>query len=280
MDQILYAIIMGIVQGLTEFLPVSSSGHLALLGALFDIGESALTLSVMLHAGTLAAVCVAYRKDIAEILRDLWNFARSLAGKEVPSEATRGRGMRILMMVIVSLLPLFVVFPFKGYIESVFSSTILVGCLLLVTAVLLLIADRLAARPGQDKDVEKTTWKDALVVGIFQTVALLPGISRSGSTITGGFFRRFKREYAVKFSFLMSIPTILAALLLDILDILGGGMEPELLLGGLIGMVVSGVTGYFAIGMVNRIAKSGKFAPFSVWCAVVGVVTVIVSLVR
>ena len=114
MDQILYAIIMGIVQGLTEFLPVSSSGHLALLGALFDIGESALTLSVMLHAGTLAAVCVAYRKDIAEILRDLWSFARSLAGKEVPSEATRGRGMRILMLVIVSLLPLFVVFPCKG----------------------------------------------------------------------------------------------------------------------------------------------------------------------
>lgn len=280
MNQVFSAVIMGIVQGLTEFLPVSSSGHLALLGALFDLGESALTLSVMLHAGTLAAVCVAYRKDIVEILKDLQSFARSLAGTNVQPEQKPGRGLRILSLVLVSLIPLFVVFPLQGYIESAFSSTVIVGCLLLVTAGLLLLADGLAARPGQNKDVGTTGWKDALVVGLFQIAALLPGISRSGATITGGFLRRFKREYAVKFSFLMSVPTVLAALLLDVVDILGGGMEPELLLGGLVGMVVSGVTGYFAIGMVKRIAKTGKFAPFSVWCAAVGIVTVIVSVVR
>ncbi|MBR3691134.1 MAG: undecaprenyl-diphosphate phosphatase [Clostridia bacterium] len=278
MIDILKAIFMGLVQGLTEFLPVSSSGHLALLGALFNMGEETLTLSIMLHAGTLAAVCVAYRRDILEILRDLWSFVRSLSDKEERKGASQGRGMRMLLMVIISLLPLVVVFPFKSYIEAAFSSTLLVGMLLFVTAGLLLLADRLATRACQIKEVEKTTWKDALVVGLFQVLALLPGVSRSGSTLTGGLLRGFRREYAVKFSFLMSIPTIAAALLLDVLDILQNGIDPTLLISGLAGMVVAGITGYFAIGMVNRVAKRGKFAPFSLWCALVGAVTVIVSL--
>lgn len=276
---LLYAIFMGIVQGLTEFLPVSSSGHLALLSSIIELGEDTLTFSVMLHAGTLGAVFVAYRKDIADILRDCMGFGRELCSRRTGGQKPELRpGVRLMLLLIVSLLPMFVALPLKSGVESLFSSTPAVGCLLFVTAALLLIIDLLARRAGQVKDTQTATWKDALVVGLFQIIALLPGVSRSGSTIAGGLFRRFDREFAVKFSFLMSIPTIAGALLLDVIDILRFGIDPSLLLYGLAGMIASGIVGYFAIGLVRHISKSGRFYPFAIWCALVGTATVILSL--
>lgn len=268
----IYAFFMGIIQGLTEFLPVSSSGHLIIFNMLFGEGENNLFFDVVLHFGTLVSVFVAFWKDIWELICSFFGIFPPLFRKE---KLELDAGRNFVLMLIVSLLPLFIVLPIHDKIESLFSAPIVVGFALIVTAVLLYLADRFST--GHKTNAKGATWKDALFVGISQLIATIPGLSRSGTTTTAGLYRGYSREFAVKFSFIMSIPTILAAFLLELFKCYDT-IDPALFGQYLIGFLAAMVVGYLAIWLVRYIARAGRFSVFSLYCLAMGVFTITWSL--
>lgn len=272
-----HAIILGLVQGIAEFLPISSSGHLSIMQNLFkmqDIEQGHLFFDVLLHLATLVSVCIAYRKDVMDILREIvsW-FRRSTPAEKQAREPMSTR--RLILMIVLATLPLFVMVFFNDYVEPLYYSTVFIGIALILTGCMLYVSDRMT--PGR-KTAKNMRVGNALIVGICQAVAVVPGLSRSGTTITAGLATGLDREFAVKFSFLISIPAILGANLLSLIDAIKTGFDASLLPVYLVGMVVAGVSGYFSIGLVRRIAKKGKFGKFAYYCWAVGIVTVIVSL--
>lgn len=293
---IFYAIILGLIQGLAEFLPISSSGHLVLFSNLFGLEsaeESNLFFDVLVHLGTLVAVCIVYRKDIAEMIREFFSLIRELfGGKRRSTSAVSKRHVghtsgiesnrnapparRLIFLLIVATLPLFLILPIKGYLESMRTRPILVGVALLLTGVILFLSDRFSK--GR-KTERSATWLDALFVGVCQAFAVTPGISRSGTTIAGGLFTGFDRKFAVRFSFLMSIPTVIAATLLTLVDALKAGIDTTMIPIYLTGMVVAGVSGYFAIKLLSYLTTKGKFGHFAWYCWAVGLITIITVLV-
>lgn len=271
----LYAAFLGLLQGVTEFLPVSSSGHLSLVQNFFG-GEGPDNLfNVLLHFATLLAVFVVYRRDIAEMIVEFFRGIRALCtpgserGKVPPAR-------RLVLMIIVGTLPLFVVLPVKGYVESLGGSTLFIGCALLVTGLLLFASDRFSK--GQ-KTVRSMTVADAVVIGCGQALAVVPGLSRSGTTIPAGIARGLERPFAVRFSFLLSLPAVLGATLLELLDVLGGEIDMALIPQYAVGMVVAAVSGYFAIGLVKKLADKGKFGAFAYYCWAVGLATLVATFV-
>lgn len=259
----LLAMLFGAVQGLTEFLPVSSSGHLAVLSML-TLESSDLFFPILLHLGTFTAVCAVYRRDIYELLRAFFLFVPDKLKKRHTSEPGH---TRMLGMMIVSLLPLFAVVPFKSTIEAAFESPLAIGISLLITAVLLLLADRF--NKGE-KTVMTMTVRDAVIIGLFQVCALLPGISRSGATLAAALFCGLNREDAVKYSFILSLPTIAAAAMLEISDAVKAGIDSAFFGPYALGFLVAAVTGFAAIFMVRMISKKGKLKIFSVYTAALG----------
>lgn len=269
----LYAVFMGLLQGVTEFLPVSSSGHLSLFQNFFGGKAPDQLFNVLLHFATLLAVCVVYRRDILEMIAEFFRgvaaiFSKKVDKKDVPP------ARRLVLMVIVGTLPLFIVLPFKDYVEALGGSTLFIGCALLVTGLLLFASDRFS----RGKKTEKTmTVADALVVGCAQALAVVPGLSRSGTTISSGLARGLDRPFAVRYSFLLSLPAVLGATLLEVLDVAQAGVDAALIPQYLVGMAVAAVAGYFAIGLVNHLAKKGRFGGFAYYCWAVGVVTLIAT---
>ena len=257
-----FGIIQGIVQGLTEFLPVSSSGHLAFLQNEFGInGESGdLFFNVLLHLGTLVSVVIYYRKDIWDILRNL----------------TR---RRIVPLIIVATLPLFVAVLVKDYVEVLYGSTLLIGIMWIVTGIMLIAGDAYTPRE-KSKDEANMKWSDAVVIGVVQAIAILPGLSRSGSTITAGTVRGLERKLAVRFSFLMSIPAILGANILEIKDAAEAGIDSAQIPVYIAGLIAAAVSGYLAIRLIDWIAEKAKFKYFGVYCLVIGVTAIVLSIVR
>ena len=290
---ILHAVFLGLVQGLAEFLPISSSGHLVLFSNLFGLEsaeESNLFFDVLLHLGTLVAVCIVYRKDIADMIREFFSFVKDvlkLGDRSSASyKATDGMGKqnnrsdapparRLIFLLIISVLPLFLVLPIKGYLESIRTKPAIVGIALLLTGVILFVSDK--ASKGR-KTERSATWLDALFIGVCQAFAVTPGISRSGTTIAGGLFCGFDRKFAVKFSFLMSIPTVIAAVVLTLVDAMKVGIDLSMLPIYLAGMVVAGVAGYFAIKLISYLTAKGKFGYFAWYCWAVGLITIITTL--
>ena len=270
---------MGILQGIAEFLPISSSGHLALFQHFFameNVEESQMFFTVLLHFATLIAVCVYYWQDIIDMIREFFLGIRDLA-----SRGRRGReklppARRLVLLIIVATLPLFVVLPIKDLVEGAMSNVTFVSFALLATGFILFFSDRMAR--GR-KNARNATVADALLVGCAQAVGTLPGISRSGITISAGLLRGFDRTFAVRFSFLMSLPAVLGANILSLKDALEAGVDLEMLPIYLVGMVVSGVVGYFAIRLVNLLADKGKFGNFAYYCWVVGLGSLIASFV-
>lgn len=275
---ILEAVIQGIIQGATEFLPVSSSGHLSVFQHFTGVtGDEAIFTSIALHIGTLIAVFIAFRQKIwALILEALAMLKDIFTGKF--SFKTGAGNRRMILMIIVSILPLFAFYIFKDFFTSVSSDSDIVaeGICFLYTAAILTIGDR-AARKNAEKGTLKTggetTVPDALIIGFFQGVALLPGVSRSGSTISAGLMSGLKREDAVEYSFILGIPVILAGALSELLDIGGLDMsfEPVPLL---IGMAVAAVSGYFAISLIKWLMKSDKFGIFAVYTLILGIAVI------
>jgi len=274
----LMAILMGIIQGVAEFLPISSSGHLALFQRFFgmeNVEETHMFFTILLHFGTLLSVCVVYWQDIVDMVRELFLGIAALSPRR------HGRGTvpparRMVMLIIVATLPLFVMVLFKSELESLFSNSILVSCALIVTGFILFFSDRMAH--GR-KNARSATVGDALLVGCAQAVAIIPGISRSGATISTGMVRGFDRTFAVRFSFLMSLPAVAGATLLELIDALKENVDLTYLPQYLVGVAVAAVVGYFSINLVRSLSKAGKFGNFAFYCWIVGLGSLIAGLV-
>ena len=267
------AIMQGIIQGLTEFLPVSSSGHLSLYQHFTgNSGEGALLFSAVLHLGTLVAVFTAFRKTIWELIKELGFMIKDIfTGKFKWKEMNPPR--RAIIMMIISLLMLIPFYIFKDFFEGVSedSDIIVEGICFLYTATILFFSDRCVKG---NKKFGVITVKNAVTVGAFQGVALLPGVSRSGSTISGGLFCGFERETAVQYSFILGIPAILGGCLLQVKDAVDQkamDIEP---LNFAVGFIVSAIVGICAIKMVNWLVKSDKFKIFAVYTLILGVVVI------
>lgn len=271
------AIILGLVQGVAEFLPISSSGHLSLFQHFFqltDVEHDQMFFDVLLHLGTLVAVFFAYRRDIGELLREFFSMIhlRKLPQGQTPDIPAR----RMILMIIVATLPLLLVFPIKDRVELLYQNTFFIAFALMLTGTLLFVSDRM---PRGHKTAGTATMTDALLVGLAQAVAVVPGLSRSGTTISAGMARGFDRTYAVKFSFLMSIPAVLGANILSIVDAVKAGIDPSLLPMYLVGVVVAMVSGYASISLLRFIARKGRFGGFAYYCWGAGLVTLILSLI-
>lgn len=275
---ILDAIILGLVQGVAEFLPISSSGHLAILHNLFnmsDLGSSHMFFDVLLHFGTLIAICFMYWSDIRAMLGQTIDL---LGGRTYDANGGRRKfpEARLFMLIIVATLPLVLILPVHKYIEALSNSTIYVGIALVLTGCILLVADKM---PKGSKTEKNMLFTDALIVGLCQCVATLPGLSRSGTTITAGIATGHDRSYAVKFSLLMSIPAVLGATLLELIDAVKTGIDVSLIPAYLFGMIAAMVSGVLSIGILKIIAKKTRFGGFSYYCWIVGVLTIILSLI-
>lgn len=271
------AIILGLVQGVAEFLPISSSGHLSLFQHFFqlaDVEHDHMFFDVLLHLGTLVAVFFAYRRDIAELLREFFCMIRlrKLPQGQTPDIPAR----RMILMIIVATLPLALVLPIKDKVELLYQNTFFIAFALVLTGTLLFLSDRM---PRGHKNASTATMTDAVLVGLAQAVAVVPGLSRSGTTISAGMARGFDRTYAVKFSFLMSIPAVLGANILSIVDAVKAGVDTALLPVYLVGVVVAMVSGYASISLLRFIARKGRFGGFAYYCWGAGLVTLILSLV-
>lgn len=274
------AALLGLVQGVAEFLPISSSGHLSLaqnLLGLLSEAEADIFFDLLLHLGTLIAVCIVYRRDIAELFRDCYGILRNLFAKEGGPRHKTSRNHRLVILLIVGTLPLFPILLVKDYVEMLYGNTIFIGCALLLTGCLLFVSDRM--KHGRKRS-GRTTLLDALLVGAAQAVAVVPGLSRSGSTISVGMLRGLDREFAVRFSFLLSIPAILGANILSISEAVKAGIDPKLIPVYLLGLLVAAVSGFFAIQLVRLLAQKGKFGKFAYYCWTIGLIAIITTLVR
>ncbi len=270
----LEAIILAIVQGLAEFLPISSSGHLSLFEHFFGISsmDNMLLYDVMLHMGTLIAVFFAFFTDIRDMVAEFFRlFTKNGRAAQTPP------ARRMILLIIIGSLPLLVVVFFKDAVEQIKQMPVLIGAALMLTGVVLFLADRI--RAGR-KDEKTARASDALFVGLMQALATVPGLSRSGMTISGGLFRGFSRQFALRFSFLMSIPAVIAATVLESKDAIQQGVDPSLWPMILVGMVVAAVVGYAAIGLLKRMADKGKFGVFAVYCLLAGAASIIFFIVQ
>lgn len=298
---LLQAIFMGIIQGLTEFLPVSSSGHLALFKNLFHVNtDTGMLFDILLHVGTLLAIFVVYYKDILKmivegfwILRDAFMntaafftniilFLKKKAGqirkdddtihyheyKKIVTTSYR----KFVMLVIVSTIPTGIIgFIGKDVVEMASEILIVPGICLIVTALLLVLAD---FAKGGDKLPKDISYTNAFGIGIAQGVATLPGLSRSGTTIAACLFSGFNRNFAVKYSFIMSIPAILGAMVLEIKDVFEMSVSGTEIAYYIVGMLIAGVIGYICIKTMLVIVRKKSFRGFAVYCLLVGLISI------
>ena len=274
----LKAILLGLVQGIAEFLPISSSGHLAIAQNLLGLegaGSVPEFFDVLLHLGTLIAVFAAYWKDICDMVVELFRGIGDLAHRSTPSPVPPAR--RLILLIIVGTLPLFAVLPIRKSVQGLADNMVFVGAALIVTGFLLFLCDWV--RKGR-KTERSATWLDALLVGVGQAVATLPGVSRSGMTITAGCFVGYERRFAVRFSFLLSIPAVLGANILSIKDAVQAGIVGAEVPMYLVGVAVAAVTGYLCIRLLKYIADKGRFGAFAYYCWAAGVLTLVLQGIK
>lgn len=274
----LYAAFLGLVQGIAEFLPISSSGHLSLLQnflGMKSVEETNLFLDVLLHFGTLLSIFVYYRHDIWDMILEFFRGCKALVHPE-PKGTAVPEARRMVLLVIVGTLPLFLILPLKKYIDNLYTNTWVIAAALLVTGCLLFISDRLGK--GR-KTVRSVSLRDVLIIGLAQGVATVPGLSRSGSTISTAMLLGCRREFAVRYSFILSIPAVLGANILTMVDAIQTGIDWAQLPAILLGVTVAAVSGYFAISLVNILSNKGKFGKFAYYCWGVGILALILSAV-
>ena len=274
----LTAVLLGLVQGVTEFLPVSSSGHLAIAEQLLNLqGASNVPgfFDVLLHLGTLVAVFIAYWDDIRDMIVEFFAGIGDLAHHSTPNPVPPAR--RLILLIIVGTLPLFVMVPFRHFFSSLGDNMYFIGGALIFTGILLFVSDRV----HHGRKTEKTaTMLDALLVGIGQAVALCPGISRSGMTITTGCFAGFERKFAVRFAFLLSIPAVIGANILSLKDAINAGIDWASVPAYLVGVAVAAVSGYACIRLLRYIAEKGRFGAFAYYCWAVGALTLVLTVLH
>lgn len=283
---ILQAIFLGIIQGLTEFLPVSSSGHLAIAQNIFEIDTGgSMLFDIMLHVGTLAAVFVAYRKDIVRMIReaificiDIGANTKIWISNRKNDEALRYKRIihnnyrKFVVLILVSTIPTGVIgYAAKNLVEAASATLIVPGVCLLLTGVLLVVADFTEDGKKIPRDVSYT---NGFFIGIAQGISTLPGLSRSGTTITACLVSGFDKRFAVKYSFLMAVPAVLGASVLEIKDAVAEEITGNLVLCCVIGAVVAGLVGYVCIKVMLSIVRKKKFKGFAIYCLVLGVAAI------
>ncbi|MGE5397698.1 MAG: undecaprenyl-diphosphatase UppP [Chitinophagales bacterium] len=260
---LLEAVVLGIVQGLGEFLPISSSAHLVLVPWLFNWPDPGLTFDVALHLGTLAAVIIYFWKD----------WLRFIAGGFTNVHGTEGR--LFWFLVIASIPGAIGGYLLESQAETVFRTPILIGIMLIVMGVILYWADRRAAK---NIELEQMGLKEALLIGVSQIVAVIPGVSRSGITITTGLLTGLTRESVARFSFLLSTPIIFGAALVKVPDL---AANPSMMnVNFVVGMLVAGVTGLISIGFLLRYVQTKNFLPFAWYRFILGAIVILVALIR
>ncbi len=274
--EIYQGIILGIVQGLTEFLPVSSSGHLVLGQTLFGMTESQLIFDISVHVGTLLAVLVVYFKDILDILVSLTRFVVAVTTRQPVSEQIKkDPHLRLAGMIFIGSVPTAIIGLLLKKMEHIlFTSTLLVGLMLIVTGTILWLS-----RKYYTADIKKEKiygLKEASIMGVVQGCAVIPGISRSGSTIAAGMFMGMDRSTAAKFSFLLSIPAIVGAELLGVKEMIetGGHLDAATM----IATLASFITGFFALKILIRLVHSGRFHLFAPYCWLIGSLVLISNI--
>jgi len=277
------SLFLGLVQGIAEFLPISSSGHLSILQNLFNMDytdESHLLFDVLLHLGTLASICVVYRKEIREMISDGIDFLRkrSEPGLDEPEEPVVLKPpARALLFILVGTIPMLIALIFSGLVSRLFFQTGFVGFALLITGGLLFVSEKYVKKGNK---TDKTmTMGDAIIIGLAQAVAILPGLSRSGTTIAVGLARGLSGAYAVRFSLLLSIPAVLGATIVKLYIAIRDGANFSLFPIYLAGVVVAAVVGFFAIQLIRRLMSKGGLGKFAYYCWGVGAMTIILSLV-
>lgn len=271
---LLQAILLGIIQGITEFLPISSSAHLVLVPFLLGWklpAEQAFTFDVLVQDGTLLAVIIYYWKDLMSIAV---SFVRSLLrGKPFSEPDARLGWYLILATVPAGLFGLLI----KKQVEAAFASPAATGIFLFVTAGMLFLGETIGKRC---RSLDSINWLDALIIGVFQAFSIFPGVSRSGATLTGGMQRNFDRPSAARFAFLMSIPVMVAAGLLETLDLLKSPELGSFLPVVALGTLVAAVVGYFAIRWLISYLMRHSLKVFAYYCIALGIVTLVVTYVR
>ncbi|MDD6037947.1 MAG: undecaprenyl-diphosphate phosphatase [bacterium] len=288
---LLEAIVMGFIQGITEFLPVSSSGHLALFRIAFDIKEAGLLFDVILHLGTLIAIFAVYYKDIwklitcgigivIDVCKNIGIFFSNIANKKkggyirIVSSGYR----KFVMLIIVSTIPTAVIgFIARDIVEMAAKVLIVPGICLILTSILLLISDHCN---NGEKLPKQVTYSNAFMIGIAQGIATLPGLSRSGTTITACLLSGFNRKFAVKYSFIMSIPVVLGSVILELGDFSAVSWTGGELANYIVGMLVAAVVGYICIKAMLYVVKQKKFTYFAIYCFIVGAISVGVYFYR
>ena len=230
---------------------------------------------VLLHFATLVSICIVFRKDIADMIKEAIGFIKDIRHPK-PDEGEPKPARRLVLMIIIATLPLIIVLPFKDYIDKLSGSTYFIGVAFLITGAILMLSDRMLNGKKTEKNM---TVGDALKIGVVQAIATLPGISRSGSTITGGMAVGLNRSFAVKFSFLMSLPAVLGAVLISLVDATKEGVDVSRFPAYLLGMAVAGITGYFSIKLVKMLSQNGKFGKFCYYCFAAGIVTIILTII-
>jgi len=273
---LLHAVILGFIQGVAEFLPISSSGHLVIFQNLLGLtnGEEYVLFDILLHIGTLVSVIFFYWKDIISLISAFFGMVRDMLKGEFNLDKNAAR--RFVILIVVATVPLVLALLFKSKIEQIFSSVAFVGGSLILTGIILLLTDKLQ---NGSTDQGNTHYKNAFIVGCFQLMAILPGVSRSGSTIFGGMLVGMKKEFAVKFSLILSIVAIIGAAASSVPDIIGGNVLAVDPLTCIIAMAVSAVSGIFAIKFLVKMLNKGKFKYFAYYCFTVSAIVLIKSLV-
>ncbi len=244
---------MGIVQGITEFLPISSSGHLVLLQKMFGIKEPPIFFDTLIHFATILAVIFYLRKEI-------WSVLKGLNKKE---------NQRLVLLILLATIPAVVVgFSMKDEIDEIFNSLSLLAVSFLITALILFLTKFFE---NGKKNLEKLSWLDSLLIGIFQALAILPGVSRSGGTISAGFFRGLDRTSAFKFSFLMAVPVILGAMVLQLAYVDINSLRNNLIQ-NFLGFAAALISGFLSLKLLEVITIKGKFHYFSFYCLVLSII--------
>lgn len=271
---IIQAIIIGLVQGLTEFLPVSSSAHLIFAQQALGVADVGLAFDVLLHVGTLVAVIVYFFNDIVNMIKGFLLSLVDLKNGNFMGELKKDPYKKLAWLTILATIPIGIVgVLFNDIVESMFMGLTVPAFLLLITGCLLYVSQRMNS--GRI-DVRNITLKEALIMGCGQALAILPGLSRSGTTIAAGLFAGLDKEFAAKFSFILSIPAILGAAVFQLKDLSGGSVE----IGACIaGFIVAAISGYLAISFLLKIVREKSLDIFAYYCWIVGIIVLIGSLI-
>ena len=271
------AALLGLIQGIAEILPISSSGHLAIVNNLFklsDLSDGHALFQALLYLSTMVSVCIVYWPEMRAMYYELLSLAGvgPLAGEERPRYAAA----RCFFMLVLATLPLLLALPINSRVAALNGRNIFIGVMLILTGCLLYVSDKMI--PGK-KNQNNMSVFDALIIGLCQSVATIPGLSRSAVTITAGVATGLRRDFAVNFSFLLSVPAVFGAAILSFAEAVRAGIDWSFVPAYLIGTATAMLSGVAAIHLMRYLSKRSKFGGFSYYCWVVGVMSIILHLI-